>query len=212
MRYIIMDTEASGLNTATCEIYSFGAFMIDTFENGVLDFNSLKAVHEFFNTDVEVPAAASNVNGLTRAILEERSNGLFFEEKYQSIADYIYAPDAIVVGYNVDFDKEMVRNNLLRYGLKAPIWKGSMDVMQIQRDTVLAGTGYNGKKFIKLVKASDLVLRQRCGLSNEKLEKLFALFVNHAGLGNDYSHYHSALWDAFITMMIFNEILKSRIK
>ena len=206
MRYIIMDTEASGLNTATCEIYSFGAFMIDTFENGVLDFNSLKAVHEFLNTDVEVPAAASNVNGLTRAILEERSNGLFFEEKYQSIADYI------VVGYNVDFDKEMVRNNLLRYGLKAPIWKGSMDVMQIQRDTVLAGTGYNGKKFIKLVKASDLVLRQRCGLSNEKLEKLFALFVNHAGLGNDYSHYHSALWDAFITMMIFNEILKSRIK
>lgn len=206
MKYIIMDTEASSLQTAIAEMYSFGGFSVETDSNGLLDFNTIMGIHRFFNTDKEVPAEAGAVNKLTRKILEERSNGDYLEDCYQELDYYMYRPDAYLVGYNTQFDKSIITSNYLRHGLNRPQWKGVIDVMQEQK-ILLRGTGYDKPRGIKLVKAKDIIFRQKLHISDDKLKEIFSLFVSKCGIEYSDTLFHTALWDAFITMMIFRYTL-----
>jgi DNA polymerase-3 subunit epsilon len=208
MKYIIADTETSGLNTSTAEMYSFGAFSVETAPDGTLDMNTLKAVHRFFNTDNEVPADAAAVHGLSRAMLLCKSNGDYLEDCYNEITDFVYSPDAYLVGYNTSFDQKIIVNNFAKAGLNLPKWRGVIDVMNEQK-VLLKGTGYD-KIRIKLTKASDLILRDKCGYSVDKLNAVFDLFKRTCGITDADVSYHSALYDSFKTLMIFREVLNAK--
>lgn len=206
MKFIIADTEATGLNPQVVDMLSFGAFSVETGENGLLDFSSLEGIHRFFNTDKEVPAEASRVNGLTRQICFDKSNGDYLEDCYEELSNFVYRPDALFTGYNTSFDATVLRCNFLRLGLPEPKWGGMYDVMQEQK-ILLKGTGYETRRGIKLTTASDIIFRQKKVYTKEQLNKAFAVIVRTLELGEPEAQYHSALYDAFITMMILNRIL-----
>lgn len=206
MKFIIADTEATGLNAHVAEMLSFGAFYVETGENGLLNFNSMKGIHRFFNIDKEVPAASSQINGLTRQICFEKSNGDYLEDCFQELSEFVYNTDAVFTGYNVKFDLNIVRSNFLRCGLEEPRWGGIYDVMQEQKP-LLIGTGYETRKGVKLTTAADIIFRQRNVYTKEQLNQAFSVIVRRLELGEPEAQYHSALYDAFITMMILNRIL-----
>lgn len=209
MKYIIADTETSSVQAAVAEMYTFGAFSVETNDSGILDFNTIKGIHRYFNTDREVPGDASAINGLTKRILVQKSNGDYLEDCYTELRDYIYQPAAILVGYNTQYDRTVITNNLLRAGLEPPVWRNTMDVMQEQKP-LLAGTGYDRIARIKLVKAVDIIFREKNHTTKDQLRKVFDLMVERCGITDSSAVYHTALYDAFCTMMILDQILKYR--
>lgn len=206
MKYIILDTETSSVNPRTAEMYTLGAFSVETFDNGLLNIDTLKGIHRYFNTDSEVPGDAASVNGLSRKILLEKSGGDYLEDCVDELNDFIYQPDAVLVGYNVNYDKTVITNNLLRVGLNPPRWRNSMDIMQEQKP-LFAGTGYDSVPRVKLVKAADIIFRGKKVATKEQLHQIFKVFVEHCGIEHSDAMYHSALYDAYITMMILRELL-----
>lgn len=206
MKYIILDTETTGFKPEIDDVISLGAFSIETDANGLLNFNTIKGIHKFFNIEKEVPADASAVNHLTRKILQERSNHKFLEDCVDEISDFVYQPDAVLCGYNVRFDYDMLKCNFIRYGLKPPIYSSTFDIMKEQK-VLLRGTGYDKVRAIKLTQAVDIIFRQKRGLDKKKLENSFNLISKACGIDMAYAEYHSALYDAFVTMMILKELL-----
>lgn len=209
MKYIIADTETSSVQAAIAEMYTFGAFSVETNDSGILDFNTIKGIHRYFNTDREVPGDASAINGLTKKILMQKSNGDYLEDCYTELSDYVYQPDAILVGYNTQYDRTVITSNLLRAGLEPPVWRNTMDVMQEQKP-LLIGTGYDRVARIKLVKAVDIIFRGKNHTTKEQLHKVFDLMVERCGIADSSAAYHTALYDSFCTMMILDQILKYR--
>lgn len=207
MKYIIADTETSSVNATTAEMYSFGAFSVETHEDGTLDFNTIKGIHRFFNTDKEPPGDSIAVHGLTREILRKKSNGDYLEDCYQELSEFVFQPDATLVGYNTQYDRTIITNNFLRSGLNKPVWRNSLDVMQEQK-CLLVGTGYDRQARIKLVKAADLIFRVKKVYTKEALQSGFDFLVECCGIGNADATYHSALYDAYTTMMILDQILQ----
>lgn len=208
--YVICDTEGSGLQTSIAEMYSFGGFLVDANANGLLDLVNAKAIHRFFNTDKPVPADSFAVHGLSNDILFKESHGDYLEDCYHELDDYIYNPDAFLVGYNVSFDRDIITNNLLRNGLEAPRWKKSIDVMQEQK-CLLGNTGYYGSR-IKLIKAKYLILNKRCNCNDDTLKNVFSVLCKKNNIDCGPAMFHSALWDSFITMLIFNEVKRYQLK
>jgi DNA polymerase III epsilon subunit-like protein len=206
---LFTDTETSSVQAAIAEMYTFGAFSVETNDSGILDFNTIKGIHRYFNTDREVPGDASAINGLTKKILMQKSNGDYLEDCYTELSDYVYQPDAILVGYNTQYDRTVITNNLLRVGLEPPVWRNTMDVMQEQKP-LLIGTGYDRVARIKLVKAVDIIFREKNHTTKEQLRKVFDLMVERCGIADSSAVYHTALYDSFCTMMILDQILKYR--
>lgn len=210
-KYVVCDTETSGLSTAVAEMYTFGGFKVETKSNGTLDLINAKAIHKFFNSDKPVPADSKAVHGITNEILLKESHGLYLEDCYHELDDYIYDPENIIVGYNTRFDKDIISNNLLRNGLEPPKWKSVIDVMQEQK-ILLRNTGYETQRAIKLIKAKYLILNKKMGCDDEKLKQVFEVICKKNNITCGPAMFHSALWDSFITMLIFNEILRVKNK
>ena len=206
MKFIIADTETTGFKPEIDDVISFGAFSIETNERGLLDLNTIKGIHKFFYIDKEVPADASAVNHLTRKILGERSGFRYLEDCVDDISEFVYQPDAVLCGYNIKFDYSMLKYNFMRNGLKPPVYKSTFDVMNEQK-ILLRGNGYDKLRAIKLVQAVDVIFRQKKGVTKKQLEDSFNVCVKACGINNAYAEYHSALYDAFVTMMILREIL-----
>lgn len=209
MKYIIADTETSSVNANTAEMYTFGAFSIETNSKGLLDFDTIKGIHRYFNTDKEVPGDAAAVNGLSRKILLEKSKGDYLEDCVNELNDFINQPDATLVGYNTQYDRTVITSNLLRVGLEPPKWRNTMDIMQEQK-CLLVGTGYDKYPRIKLVKAADIIFREKKLYTKDQLHQVFDLLVDACGIKDCATQYHTALYDAFITMMILRQILIHR--
>lgn len=209
MKYIIADTETSSVTAAIAEMYTFGAFSIETNSNGLLDFNTIKGIHRYFNTDKEVPGDAAAVNGLSRKLLLEKSNGDYLEDCYKELDDYIYQPDAILAGYNVNYDRTVITNNCLRAGINPPKWKNVIDIMQEQK-CLFKGTPYERIPRIKLVKAADVIFREKGLYTKQQLHNAFSILVEACGIPESSTIYHTALYDAFITMIILDRILAYR--
>lgn len=206
MKYIIADTETSSVTAAVAEMYTFGAFSIETNSKGTLDFDTIKGIHRYFNTDKEVPGDAAAVNNLSRKILLEKSNGDYLEDCYTELTDFIYQPEAILAGYNVSYDRTVITNNCLRAGLNPPKWKNAIDIMQEQK-CLFKGTPYERIPRVKLVKAADIIFREQKLYTKQQLHNAFNILVEACGIESSDALYHTAIYDAFITMMILDRIL-----
>lgn len=134
MKYFIFDCESTGLGNFD-EVIQFSGLLFDeTYE--ILD-----VVNFYCNTSKLISSEVENVHGLNNKVLNELSEGLFFEDK---IIDYpwLYKPNDIVfIGYNVSFDIRMVNNTLRMAGF--PEIDFGENVPKVPNKLISNGTGKN---------------------------------------------------------------------
>lgn len=205
MRFIVIDIEATSTNPHTADMLSFAAFSIVQKDNGQFDFNTLTAINKYFMYDKQVPADASAVNGLTRERLMRLSNGDYIDDAIDSMKSFIYAPDAILAGYNVrGYDYNVLSNNLNRYGLELPKYNGIYDVMYEQK-RLLENTMYATRTKIKLTEAVRTILCDKYGMTMSAIQNLYTEIIDELHLRTtmeDNMLFHTALWDSFVTLLL----------
>lgn len=198
MRYVVFDTETTGLGS-TAEVIQFSALLLK--EN-----LQVERITDFYcYTQEEIDPKASAVHNLTPTFLMEKSGGKTFEDNFLNL-DWIKFSDLIWVGYNVSFDIRMVNNTLARNGL--PKYDFGKNVVRIgnqsgrgyfdlMRFFAMLNNGYNRKLS---------VVAKTLPYSEEKLETLYKKFLFVAKNDASEATYHNSLYDAMITWLLLHSI------
>ena len=143
--------------------------------------NPIDYSNRFFSVHKEVDEGARKCNGLTKSILEIKSNGVYFDdvkdEIYEELKDYI------LIAHNASFERRML-GNALDHKLDNNKWICTM-----------------------LRYTPTLALRDRAGKGGYKHCNLRELLLNlYAKNTGSVGGYHDALYDTFCTAFAFNTL------
>lgn len=106
MRTIIFDTEATDLTPG--QLCQLSAVVVDDGE--------ARGINMYFSVD-QMESGAQEVHGLSMEMLEELSQGQYFEDRAQELFDLFQGAD-LIVGHHVQADEKYLRVELERCGLK----------------------------------------------------------------------------------------------
>jgi DNA polymerase III epsilon subunit-like protein len=193
--FTVFDTETTSKYANIAELLEFGAIKC-RFVDGVLDMKSITYTDQYFCVDNEVPADARAVNGLTREMLFQYSNGEYLEDKIQTIENFIYDPKAILINYNSAYDMTVMKNNLVRGGLEPMQYSKNIDIMPYCRNK-------NTNRSIKLTQARQQLLYDE-GLTIEQFDKLYEVLFKKPCTA------HTALYDTYVTWRLLLHLIKTR--
>ena len=200
MSKIVFDIEASSVNKELAKILQFSA--IDVTSDNVDEWKLVANDYYRFKGRL-VPRDAVAVNGLDEKIVDKLSNGLYIEEKPDSILN-VFVSGNEVIGHNISgYDLEVINNNLKREGI------------YFENRAEVYDTYKNCSK-----------LQKWCEAPNQKNETLFFAIMEKRGMNRDEAilyceevcrkmgasdyelHAHNALFDCVMSGIVYKTILE----
>jgi len=144
MKYLIIDTETSGLNPAVHELLSFGAIVV--INHSIVETIEIKIKPEHLeNADPD----ALIINGYNERTWRQ---AMLQEQAVYRIQNFLYRhQDAITVGHNFSFDKKFIQALAHKQNKLLPIPYPYLDTMDIAR-TILAPYGLQSMKLEEICK------------------------------------------------------------
>ncbi len=165
--FIAFDTETTGVDVGADRIVSAAAIEFrDCIEVSVQEW--------LIKVDVEIPAGASSVHGITNEM--SQSQGLAQVEALASIREFLVSRQLPVVCFNSQFDRSILNSNLERVGLEPLL--GVPDICPYVIDKQM-------DKFVK-------------GKAQRRLQPTVARY----GLELNEADWHGALADSRITGLL----------
>lgn len=203
MSYLFFfDTETTGFGPDD-EVIQFAGILTDA------NMNIIDVVNFYCNPAKIIPREAVNVHGLTNADVYKLSHGHFIDEfifKY----DWLVNPkDIVFIGYNVEFDVRLVNQSLLLNGCEGINFGTRVNV--IPRDTkhksyklCMMETIKNNLGYYKNQKLVN-VTREHLHFNSNKVVEKIELLCEYFNVDRPkHCNAHDALYDSFMTMMLFN--------
>lgn len=204
MSYLFFfDTETTGFR-ADDEVIQFAGILTDT------NMNIIDVVNFYCNPAKIIPADATNVHGLTNADVYKLSNGQFIDYFIYNYDWLINPKDIVFIGYNVEFDVRLVNQSLLLNGCEGINFGTRVNVIPRNTrhksykldmmDTIKTNLGYYKNQ--KLVN----VCKEHLPFNNSKIKEKIELLCEHFNVNRPkHCNAHDALYDSFMTMMLFNK-------
>lgn len=199
-KYVIFDVETTGL-VKTDEVIQFSAIVLK--EN----FKTETAVNFYCNTQVPINAQAFNVHHLDKAKLFKLSEGYSFEDSWLPFIESLRGKQVIWIDWSLNgFDERLINQTLVNNGLE--------DYFHFPRYSQLSACykdmisefhlmGALSKKFnrahMKLEAAVNMLPYSRAQL-DYAYEKIAVLLPE----SEMDMKYHNALYDTFMTYMLFD--------
>lgn len=198
-KYVIFDTETTGL-TKTDEVIQFSAFVLDD------SFSVKSAVNFYSDTQVPISAGAFNTHHLTKAKLNQLAGGEFFEDNWMKLVDELRQHQVIWVDWcNGSFDERMINQTLENNGLPDyfhfPV-SPDLKVCRKNRFSVFnmmrALCQKLGVRSLNLASAVATL-----PFTKEQINNIYSSIAMQVPNLDDELRYHNALYDAFVTMILF---------
>lgn len=191
MVYTFYDIETNGLSTATAEILEFG--YIQTDEN----FKILRSKSLYFWRD-GWSAGRSDIHGLYPDMLAKYKDD--FNKNIAELATIVQ--QGILIGKKSDaFDYPIVRNMLTRHAkISFECWPkplGSVDVQDTFAPYYREYMGRIGQPVSSRKKGKLEEYMPAIGLTDEQVLNMFM-----RDIGGDRSKAHTAIFDAYMTMLV----------
>ena len=133
IRFVVFDTETTGLDIKNAELLSYGGIAIEN--KNLLLADSLEMI--FQHEDVEVNKTAS-IHGIMKS--HSKEIGVSFEKALERIIHFI--GNAVLVGHHVDFDARMLDKVLGTTFLGASVRNKTLDTALLARRLEHFNDGY----------------------------------------------------------------------
>lgn len=188
---IIFDTETTGLNPCVDQIAQLSYLLIDN------NYEVKTAKNFYFSVDY-VEAGASQVNGLTKKVLDELSEG----KKFENFADEIYEDflnAETLIAHNLGFDLDFVREEFKRldYDIdKLEENKEYLCTMNVYTGILKIKHKYYGYKYPRLDEVMSRLDISRKYISN-RANDIF---------GIEDIGYHDARFDIVATLLAYKSL------
>jgi len=138
-KYVVLDTETTGLDRGTDRIIQFALVEIPTV---TLEVNKeeiiLKSTEGNVNPQIRIPSDATRIHGISDDDVKDCPPFTEFIEKILSTIG-----NSVVVGHNIQFDLDFLNAELIRAG-KEPIKNECYCTLKASRE-ILPPKGYSGK-------------------------------------------------------------------
>ncbi|MFR5132772.1 MAG: 3'-5' exonuclease [Terrisporobacter sp.] len=191
MRKLIFDTETTGLNPYGNQIAQLSYLMID-------DNYEVKTAKNFYFAVDCVEAGASEVNGLTKKVLDELSEGKKFKDFSNEIyEDFLNAET--LIAHNLEFDLNFIRQEFKRLDYNVDALdenKEYLCTMNIYTDILKIEHKYYGYKYPRL----DEVM-SRLDISRKYISNIANDIFRIEDIG-----YHDARFDIVATLLAYKSL------
>ena len=191
MRKLIFDTETTGLNPYGNQIAQLSYLMID-------DNYEVKTAKNFYFAVDYVEAGASEVNGLTKKVLDELSEGKKFKDFSNEIyEDFLNAET--LIAHNLEFDLNFIRQEFKRLDYNVDALdenKEYLCTMNIYTDILKIEHKYYGYKYPRL----DEVM-SRLDISRKYISNIANDIFRIEDIG-----YHDARFDIVATLLAYKSL------
>lgn len=188
---VVFDTETTGLNPCENEIAQLSYIMVD-------DNYEIKTAKNFYFSVDYVEPGASHVNGLTKKVLDELSEG----KKFEDFAEEIYCDflsSETLIAHNIEFDLSFIREEFKR--LNYDIYKLNENkkyccTMHEYTDILKINHKYHGYKYPRL----DEVM-WKLNVSREHISNMANDIFEIEDIG-----YHDARFDIVATLIAYKSL------
>lgn len=202
MKYLVLDTETTGLG-AKDEVIQFTGILLNE------EFKLSKLYNWYCESCAKISDGAYKTHGIDAKKLHQLSEGHSFEDNWYTMENLLNLPDITFIGWNISFDIRLINQTLAGSGLNTYDFgearqslrkihgHNNLDLMQF-----IAKNQY-GRARVKLaVAAEDAFTKNKDGVGIVDADSLFERFAK--ATKNDPSvAYHNSLYDTFITMLLF---------
>lgn len=198
-KYVVFDVETTGL-TSRDEVIQFAGFILD--EN----LHATSVVNFYSDTQAQISANAFNVHHLSKAKIHQLSEGKFFEDNWLSLIDELRQHQVVWVDWSRGcFDERLINQTLVNNGLP--------DYFHFPVETTREACLKNRISIFNLMSAlchklgrSSLKLEAAANTlpySKEQINRAYDIIFNIVPNCDSETRYHNALYDAFVTYIIF---------
>jgi DNA polymerase-3 subunit epsilon len=189
MKYLIIDTETSGLNPAIHELLSFGAIVV--INQSITETIEIKIKPQHLE---KADPEALMINGYSERTWRQAMSQQHAAYKIQ---DFLYRhQDDITVGHNFSFDKKFIQALANKQELLLPIPYPYLDTMDIAR-TILAPYGLKSMKLEEICKFLGWK-RRRAHSALSDCEDCYKILLNMS----------PPTWRFILTLKTMNKIRK----
>jgi len=101
MRYVLCDTETTGVNHKQDRVCEIAWRFIDE------DFNTLDSDVSLINPGKPIPSGASAVNGISDHMVRDAQT---LDEYFDSVGDIFMSSDLVFIAHNASFDRSFLKN------------------------------------------------------------------------------------------------------
>ena len=187
---IIFDTETTSLNPEYGQIAQLSYVKID--EN-----NNVEFAKNFYFTVDHIEPGASEINGLTKELLEKFSDNKTFKDFSGEIYED-FSSETKIIAHNIEFDVGFLLEELKRLGKDINVFdeKEYFCTMQYYTDILNIEHSYYGVKFPRLDEVVSYLKIKHDDISAET-NKIF---------GSEGVTYHDARFDVISTLNIYKYI------
>ena len=210
MHFVVLDTETTGLNrkysalNEPCSLRDNGDEVIQI--GGLLLDERLRPYKAFCHycdcLMASVPEEASRVHGINIQDVRRYIPGTFLEEVVAEWVPELLSDDVVVIGYNSDFDMQMVAQSMRNFCFDFGKFKKVMTKLPTTGQWSLDVMGYLPKR-VKLVSLYDECTEARCDFYQEFRGRLPLESNVPEMLEATWAHAHNSLFDAIETYLVF---------
>lgn len=184
----VIDLETTGLRSDS-EIAQMAIWTLDD------NLRPVSYKNMFFNISTEMPEGAYKANQLSKAKLEQLSNGAYFKDVKDEIKRELQGE--IVIAHNASFEKRVLDCNL---GEEVNVAKWVCTMKRYTPTLALKDrAGNNGYKSCNLRELVDYVLQVK-NMTMEELEE------SYKKITGENPRFHDALFDTYCTAIAFNTL------
>lgn len=210
MHYVVLDTETTGLGrkysvlNEPCSLRDNGDEVIQI--GGLLLDETLKPYKAFCHycdcLMASMPEEVSRIHGIDIQEVRKYIPGTFLEEVVAVWVPEILASDVVIVGYNTDFDMQMVAQSMRNFCFDFGKFEKVMSRLPARGQWTLDVMGYLPKR-VKLVSHYDDCTEARKEFYRTNCKKLPLESNVPEMLEATWAHAHNSLFDAIETYLVF---------
>lgn len=205
VRIVVFDVETTGLGKGD-EVVQFSALVLDE------HFKSISATNFYCNTQVQMSSGAFAVHGLTKADIFQLSEGTVFEDNWLKFLESLEGHRIVWVPWNVagtaknGFDERIIDQTLANNGLEEyfhfPRYSTIGECLK-ENESVFNLMYAVSKKFGKTKMKLEVAVNT-LPYKKEQINKVYDRLVLQIPNVNYERRYHNAMYDAFVTYLLFS--------
>ena len=202
MKYLIMDTETTGLGSRD-EVIQFSGILVNE------EFKMSKLYNWYCETSVPITKEAAATHGLNANLLHVLSHGYTFEDNWLTMEELLNTPDITFIGWNVSFDIRLINQTLALNGLntfdfgtkrKSLKYSNNRNVFDLMH--FVAESMYGRARVALATATADTFVKNKDNRGIIDVDEKFKIFAKATKNDPELS-YHNSLYDTFVTYLLF---------
>lgn len=210
MKYVIFDTETTGIRSGKDDVIQLAYIVLDD------NMDIIDCGCDYCNTDVPISSGAYDVHHIDKKFLETHAGSVFLNDiimKNKYFRPDSEEKDVVFIAYNASFDINMINKKLKARGYRGVYFGGYTKTPNDETSGRHHFCLMRGIQYKKKLRSPQKLLDVRKEILTNLSEDNIKMVYNHLSKPLNLPtrgerQYHDALYDTLVTALIYSKVRK----